>query len=130
MQLRWSRWLTLLFGIVQMGTAFWATGLDRSVVANAMTIAGFSGGLLLGIFLLGLISRRAGQTAAMIGAFCGITVLLIVRFVLPSGVVVSGVRWQLELAWPWLALVGSLTTCGCGSLAALIWPAKSAVTAV
>jgi SSS family transporter len=126
MQLRWSRWLTLLFGVVQVGTAFWATGLDKSVVANALTIAGFSGGLLLGIFLLGLFSRRAGQTAALVGAFCGIAVLLIVRFVLPTGIEVAGEQWQLKLAWPWLALVGSLTTCVCGSLAAFIWPANSA----
>lgn len=121
-QLRWSRLLTLLFGFVQVGLAFWATGLDKSVVANALTIAGFSGGLLLGIFLLGLFSRRAGQTAALVGAFCGMTVLIAVRFVLPNGVDVAGWHLQLKLAWPWLALVGSLTTCICGSLAAFIRP--------
>jgi Na+/proline symporter len=123
LQLRWSRWLTLFFGFVQVGTALWATQLDRSVVQNTLTIAGFSGGLLLGIFLLGLFSRRAGQAAALTGAACGVAVLLLVRFVLPAGVTLAGVRLQLALAWPWLALTGALTTCLCGSLAAFLWPA-------
>lgn len=121
-QLRWSRGLTVAFGFVQIATALWAQTLDRSVVQNALSIAGFSAGLLLGIFLLGAFAKRAGQTAAMIGAACGLGVLLAVRFLLPTGVELAGVRLQLNLAWPWLALIGSTTTCICGSLAAILRP--------
>jgi SSS family solute:Na+ symporter len=121
-QLRWSRWLTVVFGIVQIGTALWAQTLEKSVVQNALSIAGFSAGLLLGIFLLGVFAKRAGQTAAMVGAACGLSLLLAVKFVLPAGIQTAGFTLQLNLAWPWLALTGALTTCVCGSLAARIWP--------
>ena len=121
-QLRWSRWLTVVFGIVQIGTALWAQTLEKSVVQNALSIAGFSAGLLLGIFLLGVFAKRAGQTAAMVGAACGLSLLLAVKFVLPAGIQTAGFTLQLKLAWPWLALTGALTTCVCGSLAARIWP--------
>jgi len=122
-QLRWSRWLTIVFGAVQIGTALWAQTLEQSVVRNALSIAGFSAGLLLGIFLLGVFSKSAGQTAAMVGALCGLVVLVLVKFVLPGGIQLAGFRVQLNLAWPWLALVGSVTICVCGSVAARIWPA-------
>ncbi|MFN9719441.1 MAG: sodium:solute symporter [Planctomycetota bacterium] len=112
-QLTISKLLTVAFGVLQVGVGIWAIQLSKAVVDNALTIAGFSAGILLGIFLLGVISRRAGQQAALIGASAGLVVLLIVQFGLPK-------KW--EVAWPWLALIGSSTTFVVGEFVATISP--------
>jgi Na+/proline symporter len=110
-----TRNLTLLFGVIQIGVGFWATQLARTVVDNALTIAGFSAGLLLGVYSLGVLTKRVGQTAALSGAAVGLMVLLFVQF----GVGSLGVK---PIAWPWLALVGASTTFGCGVVFSLLSP--------
>jgi len=110
-QLRISRGLTIVFGIVQMGIGIWALSLNATVVSSALKIAGFSAGLLLGIFSLGVLSRRAGQAAALTGAAVGLAVLLVVQFVLPL--------YDLVIAWPWLALIGAVTTFVVGETTAM-----------
>jgi len=101
-QVRLSRLLTLGFGVLQAIIAIQAARLDKSVVDSALTIAGFSAGLLLGIFSLGILSGRAGQGAALAGAAAGLIVLLLVQF--------SPLLNGPAVAWPWLALIGAATT--------------------
>lgn len=116
-----TRYLTLLFGAIQIGVGFWAKQLDRTVVDNALTIAGFSAGLLLGVYSLGVLTRRVGQTAALMGAAIGLTVLLFIQFgVQPLGAALQPPQVWKPIAWPWLALVGATTTFGCGCLFALL----------
>lgn len=116
-QLSWSRKLTLAFGLLQIGIGIGASRLDETVVKNALTIAGFSAGLLLGVFLLGVRTDRVRQFDALCGAAVGLLVLLIVQFVLPH----YGVR----VAWPWLALIGSTTTFVFGQLSCLLFSPAS-----
>lgn len=110
-----TRNLTLLFGVIQIGVGFWATQLARTVVDNALTIAGFAAGLLLGVYALGVLTKRVGQTAALSGAAVGLMVLLYAQF---------GVGWLglKPIAWPWLALVGASTTFCCGVIFSLLSP--------
>lgn len=117
-QLNLSRWLTLAFGILQIGIGIYAMSLADTVVNNALTIAGFSAGLLLGVFSLGVLVKRAGQPSALIGMFVGLIVLTIVKFVLKTDDGGSVV------AWPWLALIGSTATFVTGVLVAFIAPRK------
>jgi len=59
-----TRGLTIVFGIVQIAIGIWAIKLytiDATVVDNALTIAGFAFGLLLGVFALGVLTRRRAQ---------------------------------------------------------------------
>ena len=99
--LRVSRALTAVWGLVLMAVALGATRLDRSVVVNALAIASFVFGILLGLFLLGILTRRVGQSAALVGMLAGVTVVSYARFGTP-------------LAWPWFALVGSSTVFAVG----------------
>lgn len=106
-----TRTLTLLFGVIQIGVGFWATQLARTVVDNALTIAGFSAGLLLGVYALGVLTRHVGQSAALTGAAVGLVALLFVQFgVGPLGAGLTPPQVWRPIAWPWLALVGSTTT--------------------
>ena len=72
----------------------------------------FGTGDLLGLFLLGLLSRAAGQGAAFLGMIAGLAA-------------VSYAAFGTKLAYPWYALVGSTTVVAVGTVASLILPARS-----
>jgi SSS family solute:Na+ symporter len=119
-QLVISKWLTVAFGILQIGIGIWAASLERSVINNALSIAGFSAGILLGIFSLGVFSKRAGQRAALTGATAALIVLLLVQF--GPMLIPQLAAWK--VAWPWLALIGASTTLLVGELSARLIPAQ------
>lgn len=114
-----SRVLTIVFGILQIGIGIWANTLQQSVVRNALTIAGFSSGLLLGVFALGTLTRRTGQGAAFVGGVVGFAVLVFVQFVLPSEYLPT--TYRLKIAFPWLALIGCVSTFVSGWLASVFF---------
>ncbi|HAC91673.1 MAG TPA: transporter [Planctomycetaceae bacterium] len=97
--------LTLLFGVVQVTVGILAARLSEQVVSSALAIAGYSSGLLLGMFFLGIATRRVGQTEALVGAVFGLCVLLLVQFVMP---IMAGQEWK--IAWPWYSLIGASAT--------------------
>jgi SSS family transporter len=107
--LRVTRGFTLFFGLVQMLVALGGPMLSQTVVEAVLIIAGFTTGITLGVFFLGIFTRRVGQSAALAGLVLGLGVITVVAF---------GTR----LAWPWYTLVGSLSTFGFGLLASLVWP--------
>ncbi len=110
-----TRWLTVAFGVVQIVIGILAARLSTSVVNNALAIAGFSAGLLLGVFLLGVLTQRVGERAALTGLVAGLAVLLGVKFVAP--------RYGVVVAWPWFAVIGSTITFLSG-LAASVRPRR------
>ena len=99
-----SRMMTILFGTLQMLVAWAATGLQESVVNNALAIASFVTGIILGIFCLGLAFPKVGKNAALIGMILGLAA-------------VSYVKFGTTTAWPWFALVGSTTVVVSGLMA-------------
>jgi SSS family transporter len=110
----YTRRLTIGFGVLQVVIGILATNLSSTVVQNALTIAGYSSGLLLGLFFLAIAAPRANQASALIGALVGLLVLLFVQFVLPLP------GWgELKVAWPWYALIGSSATFAAGNLFSL-----------
>lgn len=110
--MRVSRGMTVVWGVVLAAVAFGARLLQDNVVNNALAIAGLVSGILLGLFLLGILTRRVGQTAAMAGVITGIAAVLFAKFGTP-------------LAWPWFALVGSSTVFAVGLAASLVVPAPA-----
>jgi Na+/proline symporter len=107
--LRLSKTLTAVWGGLQMAVAMGATRLEDSVVNNALKIASFTTGLVLGLFLLGILTRRVNQRAAFVGLVAGLAAVSAVAF---TGLV----------AWPWYALVGSFTVFVAGNIAARVFP--------
>lgn len=118
-----TRGLTIAFGVLQMGIALWAKTLADTVVSNALTIAGFSAGLLLGIFSLGVLTTRTGQAAALLGSAAGLAVLSYVQF-WPA--------WHPEVGWrvafPWLPLIGATATFAVGYVASFLFPRRGELT--
>ncbi len=117
-----TRWLTVGFGILQVAVGIGAAALSETVVRSALTIAGCAAGLLLGVFTLGVATRRVGQTAALVGAGCGLAALVAVQFALPA----AGVK----VAFPWYALIGATVTIAAGLAASLARRAPAAAALV
>jgi SSS family transporter len=104
-----SKGMTAFWGVVQMGVAILAERLDGSVVDNALSVASFVTGLLLGLFLLGLWTKSVGQRSAFVGLLAGT-------------LAVSAVKFGTTIAYPWFALVGSGTVLAVGWLDSRFWP--------
>jgi SSS family transporter len=100
-----TRLATLFFGVIQIAIGIWASTFSDSVVNNALTIAGFSSGVLLGWFFLGLFQPHVGQPAAIAGGTLGLCVLLWIQFILN--------RHAIQIAFPWFPCIGSLVTFAC-----------------
>jgi solute:Na+ symporter, SSS family len=111
--LRVSKGLTIFWGLAQIGVAWGAIHLRDNVLNNALAVASFSTGILLGLFLLGLWSRQADQRSALIGLLAGVAAVSYVKF----GPMLPGYPFPIALAWPWYALVGSSTVVLVGLLA-------------
>ncbi|HZB46644.1 MAG TPA: sodium:solute symporter [Pyrinomonadaceae bacterium] len=95
--LRVSHWLTLVWGVVQIGAALLAMRQNRSALDQALSVASLINGPVLGVFLVGTFLRRVSQTPALIGMIASIVVMLYIRFFTP-------------LAWTWYVLLGSAVT--------------------
>ena len=90
-----SRVATSGFGLAQVGVALVAAAvLDRSVIAAVLSIAGFTTGLVLGLFFLGRMRRPVRSPSALAGLVCG-------------AVVVAALWAGTPLAWPWFAPIGT-----------------------
>jgi Na+/proline symporter len=70
---------------------------SRSVLEAGLTIGSIPMGALLGVFLLGVLTRRPGETAAMAGVVAGLGTILFVNLRTP-------------IAWTWYVLIGTTVT--------------------
>jgi SSS family solute:Na+ symporter len=65
----------------------------KTVLDAWWTMAGILAGGMLGLFLLGMISRRAGNVAAILGVTAGVLVTLWMTLSLPEAQALLGWRW-------------------------------------
>lgn len=109
--LKISRMITICWGFVITGSAFFfaalqlnSSGERPAVVELGLSIASYTYGGLLGVFLLGVLSKKIGHTDALIGFFSGLTALLF----LVNGPIQNLLPGQgLNLAWPLYTVVGA-----------------------
>ncbi len=104
--LRWARYATVAWGLVLVAIGMVARHWG-SVLESGLSIASVTLGLLLGVFLLGVLTRRVGENAASFGVLAGLAVILYVRFMTP-------------IAWTWWVLIGTLVTFAAGFCASLL----------
>lgn len=78
-----------------------------SAVEVALGIASLVYGGLLGAFALGILTKRPGQTAVIIGTLVGVGTVTLLRN---------------EMAWPWYVPAGTLITFAAGWVAGLFAP--------
>ncbi len=100
--LRLARWATLAWGLA-LFVIGWASSGVKSVLEAALGIASIVYGSLLGVFLLGLLTRRTTERAAMAGMVAGLATMMYVRFFTP-------------IAWTWHVLIGTAVTFSVGAI--------------
>ena len=104
MYLRLARWTTVFWGALLFCIGLLARNWGR-VLEAALSIASVLYGALLGVFLLGVLTKRPNESSAIIGMTAGLAVTFAVRN---------------SVAYTWYVLVGSATTFTVGYLASLI----------
>lgn len=100
--LRLARIATLCWGAVLLAIGILARNV-KSVLEAGLGIASILYGALLGVFLLGLLNKRASERSAMIGMSAGMAVNLLIA-------ANTYVKWFPPIAWTWYVLIGSTLT--------------------
>jgi SSS family transporter len=104
--LRMAKWATLAWGAILFGIGLMARHVT-SVLEAGLSIASILYGALLGVFLLGVLTRRPGEWAAIIGMSAGLLTTFILHY---------------YVAYTWFVISGSLVTFIVGYLAGIFLP--------
>ena len=115
-----SRLATVFWAFILFGIAVYSiqVGGKGHVVETGLSIASVAYGCLLGVFLLGTLTRYATQTGAILGMICGFALnLWIWQGTFP---VHLGPLTIPHIAFTWYVLIGSGATFAVGSVCSLV----------
>ena len=113
-RVRLSRVSTIFWALVLFVLAILARSGGK-VIEVGLSIASVAYGGLLGVFFLGVLTRRASELGAIFGFAIGLALNLYLWLALPNAV-----------AFTWYVAIGSLVTFFTGYCASIFLPAKSA----
>ena len=100
--LGYARVATVVWGVVLVLIGVVASHWG-SVLESGLSIASVTLGMLLGVFLLGVLTKRVGEKAAIAGVLAGLAAILYVKF-------------QTRIAYTWWVMIGSMATFSVGLL--------------
>jgi solute:Na+ symporter, SSS family len=103
--------LTVIVGFVQIGVAIAIKDAAASALSQALAVASLINGPVLGVFLVGTFIKKANQTCALIAMLSSILLMLYIYF-------------GTKIAFPWYAIIGSLTTLVVATLASFVFGDK------
>jgi SSS family solute:Na+ symporter len=106
-QLRLSRISTIVWALLLFALAVLSLHKVARVVEVGLTIASVAYGALLGVFLLGVLTKRANQAGAMVGMLFGFGTELYLWL---------GTR----VPWTWYVAIGTVITYGIGYAASVL----------
>ena len=100
-KVRLSRVATVIWALVLFGLAVLSLHKVGRVIEVGLEVASVAYGALLGVFLLGVLTRRANQRGAMLGMACGFVTDIYLW--LGTGV-----------PWTWYVIIGTMVTFAVG----------------
>lgn len=124
-----SRASTVLWALVLFAIAVYSVqvGGKGHVVEVGLSIASVAYGALLGVFLLGTLTKYATQWGAIIGMIVGFALNLFL-WLQPAAITLSNGLVLPKVAFTWYVLIGSAVTFAVGSLASLVFRKQSKST--
>jgi SSS family transporter len=111
-RLRLARLATVGWALVLFGLAVLALDRVGRVVEVGLQIASVAYGALLGVFLLGVLTKRANQRGATVGMIFGLTMELYLW------------GWS-QIAFTWWVAVGTCVTFAVGYAASVLWKVEA-----
>ena len=126
-----SRASTVVWAVVLFAVAVYSVfaGGKGHVVEVGLSIASVAYGALLGVFLLGTLTRYATQAGAIVGMVCGFGLNMVLWLqslkLLPNPL--AGVHFP-AVAFTWYVLIGAIVTFAIGSMVSLIAPRQGVET--
>ena len=112
-QLRVSRWITVFWGLALTLLAILSRGV-KSVLEAGLTIASITYGSMLGVFLLGVMTKKANEKGSIVGMAVGLASMLAI--------------WYFStIAFTWYVLIGATITFTTGYAASLYFSRQSVV---
>jgi sodium-coupled monocarboxylate transporter 8/12 len=105
-----ARWITCAWALASTALAAWVGRLG-TIVEIFGKISGFFGGPILGVFLLGILTRRPGGAAAVVGLLAG-----------------TACAWWVattHVAWVWYSPAGCAATLVIGFVAGHLFAAST-----
>jgi Na+/proline symporter len=102
-----SRLATFVFALLLFSLAVFSLHKAGRVVEVGLQIASVAYGALLGVFLLGVLTKRTNQRGAIVGMLFGFSVDLYLW------------RWT-HVPWTWWVLIGTIVTFAVGYTASLL----------
>jgi SSS family transporter len=121
-----SRASTVVWALVLFAVAVYSVfaGGKGHVVEVGLSIASVAYGALLGVFLLGTLTRYATQAGAIVGMICGFALNLLL-WLDPAPITIGPITIP-HIAFTWYVLIGSIVTFVIGSVASLVLPGDRA----
>ena len=107
-RMRLSRLATFFFALLLFGLAILSLHKVGRVVEVGLQIASVAYGALLGVFLLGVLTKRANQRGAMVGMLFGFSIELCL--------------WRWQVPWTWWVITGTIVTFAIGYAASIPKP--------
>ena len=112
-KMRISRLSTFVWALLLFALAVLSLHKVGRVIEVGLQIASVAYGALLGVFLLGVLTRRANQTGAIVGMLCGFVTELYIWL-------------DTRVPWTWYVAIGTVITFGVGYGASMMAEKKSA----
>jgi SSS family transporter len=107
-RMRLSRLSTFVWALLLFALAVLSLHKVGRVIEVGLRIASVAYGALLGVFLLGVLTRRANQRGAMAGMLFGFSVELYL--------------WGTRVPWTWWVMIGTMVTFAVGYIASCLVP--------
>ena len=111
-RLQLSRIATFVWALVLFSLAVLSLHKVGRVIEVGLQIASVAYGGLLGVFLLGVLTRRANEKGAIIGMVCGLVCELYI--------------WTTRVPWTWYVAIGTVVTFVVGYAMSLAFQQKEA----
>src|SRR5258708_2413083 len=111
-KIRLSRIATVLWALLLFGLAVLSLHKVGRVIEVGLQIASVAYGALLGVFLLGVLTKRANQSGAIVGMLCGFIAELYIGL-------------NTRVPWTWYVAIGTVVTFGVGYGASLTLKKKT-----
>lgn len=104
--LKIARFSTVFWGVI-LGMIALVASQWGSVLESGLRIASVTLGILLGLFLLGVLTKKPGENAAIIGVTLGLAAMLYVKFLT-------------DIPFTWWVMIGSTATFATGYAASFV----------